>query len=103
MSYFCGSLNYILPIDGDNMINLELNACSGGHDGRMQLRDVWASADEGVSWTQVCQVAQWDGRQGHASVAIDGFVYLMGGFGGDSRFNDLWKSRDCGKLISPCI
>ena len=33
----------------------------GGHDGRMQLRDVWASSDGGRSWTQVCQTAQWEG------------------------------------------
>ena len=70
----------------------------GGHDGRMQLRDVWASSDGGCSWTQVCQSAQWEGRQGHATVCLDGHVYLMGGFGGASRFNDLWKSSDCGEL-----
>jgi hypothetical protein len=63
----------------------------------VQLRDVWASSDEGRTWTQVCQTAQWEGRQGHATVVLDGHVYLMGGFGGSSRFNDLWKSTDCGK------
>ena len=35
----------------------------GGHDGQNQLRDVWASNDEGVTWIQVCQAAQWEGRQ----------------------------------------
>ena len=39
------------------------------------------------------------GRQGHATVAIDGCVYLMGGFGGATRFNDLWRSSDCGKTM----
>ena len=114
---------------------------SGGHDGRMQLRDVWASSDGGKTWTQVCQTAQWEGinrvrelttavvhdfsyikaynhltincishiihhyyhayigRQGHATVAIDGCVYLMGGFGGATRYNDLWKSIDCGTIM----
>ena len=68
----------------------------GGHDGRQQLRDVWASTDSGVTWTQVCHVAPWDGRQGHACVLLDGFVYIMGGAGqGSTRFNDLWKSSDC--------
>lgn len=39
------------------------------------------------------------GRQGHATVAVDGHVYLMGGFGGAVRFNDLWKSSDCGEYL----
>ena len=68
----------------------------GGHDGRQQLRDVWASTDNGVSWTQVCHIAPWEGRQGHACVLLDGFVYIMGGGGqGSIRFNDLWRSSDC--------
>lgn len=68
----------------------------GGHDGRQQLRDVWASSDGGATWTQVCQTAQWEARQGHACVVLNGEVYIMGGFGGGlTRFNDLWKSADC--------
>ena len=67
----------------------------GGHDGRQQLRDVWASSDGGATWTQVCQTAQWEARQGHACVVVNGEVYIMGGFGGGTRFNDLWKSADC--------
>ena len=74
---------------------------SGGHDGRMQLRDAWASCDGGKTWTQVCQAAQWEGRQGHACVTLDGHVYLMGGFGGATRFNDLWRSTDCGTFLFP--
>ena len=75
----------------------QLYTISGGHDGRMQLKDVWASSDGGATWTQVCQNAQWEGRQGHACVLVDGYVYLMGGLSGATRFNDLWKSRDCGE------
>jgi hypothetical protein len=67
----------------------------GGHDGRAQLKDIWASSDGGKVWTQVCQAAQWEGRQGHTTIALDGHVYLMGGFGGSKRFNDMWKSKDC--------
>jgi Galactose oxidase, central domain len=63
----------------------------------MQLKDVWASSDGGRNWIQVCQAAQWEGRQGHAAVVVHDNVYLMGGFGGATRFNDLWKSSDCGK------
>ena len=64
----------------------------------MQLRDVWASSDGGRTWIQVCQSAQWEGRQGHAAVVIEDHVYLVGGFGGATRFNDLWKSSDCGMI-----
>ena len=35
---------------------------SGGHDGKVHLRDVWASSDGGKSWTEVCHVAQWEGK-----------------------------------------
>ena len=42
----------------------------------------------------------YTGRQGHATVAIDGCVYLMGGFGGATRYNDLWKSTDCGMIMT---
>jgi hypothetical protein len=81
---------------------LFLNTCfSGGNDGQMQLRDVWASSDGGLTWTQVCAVAQWEGRQGQACVELSGYVFLMGGNGngGSTRFNDIWKSKDCGKLL----
>ena len=36
---------------------------SGGHDGKVHLRDVWASSDGGKSWTEVCHVAQWEGEK----------------------------------------
>ena len=35
---------------------------SGGHDGKVHLRDVWASSDGGKCWTEVCHVAQWEGE-----------------------------------------
>jgi hypothetical protein len=60
------------------------------------LNDVWASADGGYSWIQVCQNAQWHCRQGHTTVVLDNHLYLIGGFGGSSRFNDMWKSSDAG-------
>jgi hypothetical protein len=40
------------------------------------------------------------GRQGHATVAVDGYVYLLGGFLGATRFNDVWKSSDCGTTMT---
>jgi hypothetical protein len=81
-------------------ITISLRFLSGGHDGRSQLQDVWASADEGLSWTQVCHSAQWHGRQGFCTVALNEHLYIMGGFGGSTRFNDIWKSSDCGKTTN---
>jgi Kelch motif len=40
------------------------------------------------------------GRQGHATVAVEGYVYLLGGFLGATRFNDVWKSSDCGTTFA---
>lgn len=63
----------------------------------MQLRDVWMSCDNGNSWTEVCAQAPWPSRQGQATVVVQDTVYVMGGFGGSERLNDVWKSTDCGK------
>ena len=30
------------------------------------------------------------------------FVYLIGGFGGSSRFNDVWRSADCSHWVQVC-
>ena len=50
-----------------------------------------------MTWNQVCAQAQWEGRQGQACVNIGGNIVVMGGFGGATRFNDMWKSNDGGK------
>ena len=39
------------------------------------------------------------GRQGHVAVVVGTDVYLMGGFDGSERLNDMWKSSDCGNLL----
>lgn len=69
---------------------------SGGHDGKNQLRDVWASSDNGESWNLVLSAAPWQSRQGHATAVSKDCVYLMGGFGGSQRFNDFWQTSDFG-------
>ena len=67
----------------------------GGSDGKKPLNDVWASKDRGRSWSLVCGNAPWSGRQGHACVAVDRDVYLIGGMvDSDIRQNDTWKSSD---------
>jgi hypothetical protein len=68
----------------------------GGHDGKNQLQDVWMSANDGRSWTAICQSAPWPSRQGQATVVTNDTVYILGGFGGAQRLNDVWKSQDCG-------
>jgi len=48
-------------------------------------------------WTQVNASAGWSVRFGHSSVAMpDGTIVLMGGYGGDSYKNDVWRSTDNG-------
>lgn len=69
----------------------------GGHDGKSQLRDIWVSDDNGCTWGLVCENAPWPSRQGQATVVAGDSVYLMGGFGGSQRFNDLWMSEDMSK------
>ncbi len=56
------------------------------------------SSDNGNTWVEICDQAPWPSRQGQAAVVVDDYVYLMGGFGGSDRFNDVWKSSDCGKF-----
>ncbi len=48
-------------------------------------------------WTQVNASAGWSARYGHTSVAMpDGSLVLMGGYGGGSYKNDVWRSTDNG-------
>jgi len=51
--------------------------------------DVWYSPD-GVNWTQQTAAAAWPVRIGHASVAHDGRVWVVGGSGG-GVLNDAWS------------
>ena len=57
-----------------------------------RLRDVWRSADQGLTWTQVTSTAEWTARESHTSVALpDGSIVLIGGFTGSKRLNDVWR------------
>jgi hypothetical protein len=33
-------------------------------------------------------------RQGQAAVTFNHHMYILGGFGGTNRYNDIWKSND---------
>jgi hypothetical protein len=51
----------------------------------------------GVTWTNRTLKAQWAARWGHTTV-IDatGAIYVIGGFGTSTDFQDVWVSTDGG-------
>jgi hypothetical protein len=61
--------------------------------------DVWRSADDGATWTQMTMNAGWSARGGQSSVVMpDGSIVLMGGYGRSGGCdNDVWRSTDNGK------
>ena len=71
----------------------------GGDASGTRMHDVWRSADNGATWTEVNANALWAGRFGQASVALpDGNIVLMGGdvANGAVYSNDVWRSTDKG-------
>jgi PGF-pre-PGF domain-containing protein len=71
----------------------------GGIDDRgISRNDVWRSADNGATWTQVTANAGWPGRWGHNSVVMpDGSIVLVGGNSDRTNLkNDVWRSTDNG-------
>ncbi|MGA2121518.1 MAG: DUF3821 domain-containing protein, partial [Methanoregula sp.] len=70
----------------------------GGYNGTgSQLNDVWRSADDGATWTEMTAHAIWSGRWGQSSVAMpDGSIVLMGGDDGSANRNDVLRSTDNG-------
>lgn len=68
------------------------------------FNDVWRSAD-GATWQRMTDAAEWSGRAGLSAVALNGWIYVMGGsFNDDSSitptgpariyFNDVYRSRN---------
>ncbi|MEM7094296.1 MAG: hypothetical protein AAF567_14940 [Actinomycetota bacterium] len=69
------------------------------------FNDVWASSD-GITWEQRTVDAPWTPRAGLSAVALDGYVYVLGGsLNDDSALigpngpvrlysNDVWRSAD---------
>jgi len=72
----------------------------GTDEGRTNLNDIWMSADEGRTWTQVNQHAGWSGRRGFGSAVLqDGTIVVFGGYeraGIGGVMNDTWISKDEG-------
>ena len=68
----------------------------GGFAGSNRVNDVWKSTN-GQSWTRVQNngaASTFSARNGHSSVVLNNEIYVIGGFNGTNRFNDVWKSKD---------
>ncbi len=53
----------------------------------------------GVTWTSRTTSAQWAARRSHTTVidaAVSGTIYVIGGEGGTTYYNDVWVSTDGG-------
>ena len=73
----------------------------GGFDGLVSyMNDVWRSADNGVTWTQVTGSPGWSARYCHSSVAMpDGSIVLMGGATNGALTNDVWRIVPTGSSV----
>ncbi len=88
---------YISVVLPDASILL-MGGCDYGNSGNV-YNDVWMSADNGASWTQMTASAGWSPRHSFSSLVMpDGSVILMGGSEGtdDQNKNDVWRSTDYG-------
>ncbi|KPJ55516.1 hypothetical protein AMJ49_07020, partial [Parcubacteria bacterium DG_74_2] len=65
--------------------------CNGS--GNSYCRDVWYS-NNGISWTQATNTAQWIARVYHTSVVFDNKIWVIGGNASGSYKNDVWYSTN---------
>ncbi len=70
----------------------------GGRKDGEASHDVWRTADQGATWTQVRAAAGWAKRDGHACTLLpNGEIVLTGGRDGEGgRLQDVWRSADQG-------
>ena len=54
---------------------------------------MWYSTN-GVNWARATDGAPWAGRYGHTSVVHDGKIWVLGGYHGNTKYNDVWYSAD---------
>ena len=74
-----------------------------GWNGTFMFNDVWASSDEGVSWTVVCAAAPFEPRDAAAAeITEEGLIVMGGGQVGGYTMNDVWVSPDGGFTWSAC-
>ena len=60
----------------------------GGYGNSGYLNDLWVYDPQTDAWQQLSSGAT--PRNGHTAVAIDGRMYVFGGYS-DGRLNDLWE------------
>ncbi|WGK70317.1 kelch repeat-containing protein [Candidatus Haliotispira prima] len=71
----------------------------GGETGSSSFSDeVWKSADEGLTWTEVTSTGtKFTSRYNHAALVLNNDIFVIGGETGSSSFSDeVWKSSDEG-------
>ena len=73
----------------------------GGRTAAGRSNQVWRSGDGGLTWDQVAAGTAADstlfaGRSSHTLEVIGDALYLLGGFDGANRFDDVWTSADRG-------
>jgi len=70
---------------------------TGGYDYYKHLNDVW-STEDGKTWTQLVDHAEWTKRSGHSLIAFQDHLWLLAGedspIGKSVYFNDVWASPD---------
>ena len=66
----------------------------------LAANDVWASDDQGATWTQLVQNAAWPKRHSASLVAVElgdsEALILMGGMFANAFYLDIWRSDDYG-------
>ena len=68
-----------------------------GWNGTTLFNDVWASSDEGITWTVICAAAPFDPRDSAgAEITEAGLIIMGGGQVNTYTMNDLWVSADGG-------
>ncbi len=70
----------------------------GGYYGGGRRNDVWSSSD-GTTWEEVKDTLSpqiWLPRSEHTAVAFEDKLWVLGGYDGEQRLNDVWCSQDGG-------
>jgi PKD repeat protein len=63
------------------------------------MNDVWKSTDNGATWSQITENAEWFARNCHSIVSMpDGSIVLTGGYNGGNR-NDVWRIMPAGSSV----
>lgn len=96
-------VTYSLPLSND-LLNCAAAVFDEGHGEKMwvmggadtndqMLNTIWNSVD-GVTWTEVQAENIWPARAGHACLAFQNKLWVMGGYTNTGLLNDVWSSPD---------